>query len=114
MLYLPGLNKSSGRLFKLLQGLCLVAGVKVFYTPRLPKVPAKEQEAHDFFKKWTFTKEQEAEIMDAAPLSREDIVSFAEKFKTHPAMICQKHKDHSMMKTQNKMIRINVINKPVG
>jgi addiction module HigA family antidote len=130
--------------FQQLQALCLQAGVKVFYTPKLPKVPIsgstrwikdtpiiqltaryrqndrfwftffheaghillhgkkyismedidfseadpeKEQQAHDFAEKWTFSKEQEYEVIAAAPLDEDDIITFAKKFNTHPAMI---------------------------
>lgn len=130
--------------FEELQRLCAEAGVKVVYTPCLPRVPIhgstrwinnspliqlstrykqndifwftffreaghilkhgkkyislenvsydeketeKEQEADQFAIDWTFTKEQEEEVLEAAPLSEEDIMEFAEKFGTHPAMI---------------------------
>lgn len=130
--------------FKQLQNICLKAGVKVFYTPKLPKAPIngstrwikdtpviqltarykqndrfwftffheaghivlhgkkyislegidfseadpnKEQEAHNFAEEWTFTKKQEEEVIAAAPLNEKDIVDFAKKFNTHPAII---------------------------
>jgi addiction module HigA family antidote len=57
--------------------------------------PKKEQEAHDFAEEWTFSKKQEQEIINAAPLTENGIVAFAEKFNTHPAMIigCLQHRD---------------------
>lgn len=130
--------------FEQLQKLCLESGVKVFYTPKLPKVPIsgstrwiqdtpiiqltarykqndrfwftffhevghillhgkkyislegiafseadpeKEQQAHSFAEEWTFSKEQEKEVLDSIPLDKKDIIAFANKFKTHPAMI---------------------------
>ena len=130
--------------FSQLQDLCLQAGVKVFYTPKMPKAPisgstrwikdtpviqltaryrqndrfwftffheaghillhgkkyislenvnfsdadpVKEQEAHDFAEEWTFSKKQEEEVISAAPLSQDDIINFAKKYNTHPAMI---------------------------
>lgn len=130
--------------FSQLQDLCLQAGVKVFYTPKMPKAPisgstrrikdtpviqltaryrqndrfwftffheaghillhgkkyislenvnfseadpVKEQEAHNFAEDWTFSKQEEEEVISAAPLSQEDIINFAKKFNTHPAMI---------------------------
>ena len=130
--------------FQQLHKLCLLAGVKVFYTPKLPKVPIsgstrwikdtpviqltaryrqndrfwftffheaghillhgkkyislenihfdeadpiKEQQAHNFAEKWTFSKKQEDEVIAAAPLNEDDIIAFAKKFNTHPAMI---------------------------
>ena len=51
------------------------------------KETEKEQEADQFAIDWTFTEEQEEEVLEAAPLSEEDIMEFAEKFGTHPAMI---------------------------
>lgn len=129
---------------KKLQSICLSAGVKVVYTPRLPKAPIagstrwlndipliqlsgrynrndsfwftffheaghiilhgkkdiflekidysdydinKEQEADNFAIRWTLTKEEEQEIIDAAPLTETDIKSFAKKFNTNPAII---------------------------
>lgn len=130
--------------FLQLQKICLQAGVKVFYTPKLPKAPIsgstrwikntpiiqltarykqndrfwftffheaghillhgkkyisleninfsdadpqKEQEAHDFAEEWTFSKEQEKEVINATPLNENDIINFANRFNTHPAMI---------------------------
>ncbi len=132
-------------LFPLLQQLCLEAGVKVVYTPCLPKAPIhgstrwlhdntpliqlsarynqndrfwftffheaghillhgkkyisienaqletvvdeKEREADDFAIKWTFSEEQEQEVMQLGTLNEKDIIDFAQKFGTHPAMI---------------------------
>ena len=130
--------------FSKLQDLCAQAGVKVIYTPCLPKAPIsgssrwinetpviqlsaryrqndrfwftffheaghilmhgkkyisleninftaaeldKEKEADLFSENWTFSKEQEKEILKNIPLSEKDIVKFARKFNTHPAMI---------------------------
>lgn len=131
--------------FPRLQALCLNAGVKVVYTPCLPKAPihgstrwlhdntpliqlsarykqndrfwftffheaghillhgkkhvsieyaqegveedAKEIEANDFAIRWTFSEEQEQEVLRHGALSEQDIVDFARKFGTHPAMI---------------------------
>jgi HTH-type transcriptional regulator/antitoxin HigA len=118
--------------FQKLQKLCFNAGVKVFYTPRLPKMPLsgstrwindtpiiqltarynqndrfwftffheaghillhgkkyislenidfseadpkKEEEANNFAKEWTFTQEQEEEVLGSVPLVEEDIVN---------------------------------------
>ena len=47
----------------------------------------KELEADEFAIKWTLTKEEEAEILAAAPLSEEIIREFARQFDTHPAII---------------------------
>jgi HTH-type transcriptional regulator/antitoxin HigA len=47
----------------------------------------KEAEANEFAIEWTFSKEQEKELLDASPLSIEMIQEFAKKFNTHPAMI---------------------------
>ncbi|GAO45399.1 HigA family addiction module antitoxin [Flavihumibacter petaseus] len=47
----------------------------------------KEAEADEFAVKWTLTEEEEAEIIDAAPLSEEDIRAFAKQFNTHPGII---------------------------
>ena len=130
--------------FNQLQMLCLEAGVKVVFTPCLPKAPIngstrwlndtpliqltdrykrndvfwftffheaghillhgkkdiflenidypdrltkKELEADNFAVKWTFTEEEEKEVMQAGPLDMDMIGSFAEKFNTHPAII---------------------------
>ncbi len=130
--------------FKRLQSLCMEAGVKVVYTPCLPKAPisgstrwvngnpiiqlsgrykrndsfwftffheaghillhgkkdvfienleyvgekkTKEEEADNFSIKWTLSEKEEKEILAAAPLSKADIVAFAKKFVTHPAII---------------------------
>ena len=47
----------------------------------------KEQEADDFAVEWTFSKKEEAEVLSNEVLYVEDIVKYAEKFGTHPAMI---------------------------
>jgi len=130
--------------FKQLQSLCLKAGVKVVYTPCLPKAPIngttrwlndtpfiqltgrykrndvfwftffheaghillhgkkdifledieypdknleKEQQADDFAIKWTFSKEEEQEVIQKGTIDENDLVAFAKKFNTHPAMI---------------------------
>jgi addiction module HigA family antidote len=130
--------------FKQLQEICLQAGVKVFYTPKMPKAPIsgstrwikntpviqltaryrqndrfwftffheaghillhgkkyislegidfsgadlkKEQQAHDFAEEFTFNTNQEQIVIDAVPLNKDKIITFARKFNTHPAMI---------------------------
>lgn len=130
--------------FSELQNLCAQAGVKVIYTPCLPKAPIsgssrwinetpviqlsaryrqndrfwftffheaghilmhgkkyisienidftaaeidKEKEADLFSEDWTFSIEQEKEVLANIPLSENDIASFARKFNTHPAII---------------------------
>lgn len=47
----------------------------------------KEKEADSFAIKWTFSDEEEAEILESLPLRNQDIKKFAKKFKTHPAII---------------------------
>jgi len=47
----------------------------------------KEKEADDFAVSWTFTKEQEAEVLKNERLNEDLIRKYAEKFETHPAMI---------------------------
>jgi HTH-type transcriptional regulator / antitoxin HigA len=49
----------------------------------------KEQEAHDFAVKQTFSKEQEAKLLKEHPnsITAKDIVQYAKEFSTHPAMI---------------------------
>lgn len=127
-----------------LQTLCLQAGVKVVYTPCLPKAPIhgatrwlndtpiiqlsgrykrndnfwftffheaghillhgkkdiflekveysekdmeKEKEADDFAVKWTFSEREEAEVISKGTITEEEIIAFAQKFNTHPALI---------------------------
>ncbi len=47
----------------------------------------KETEADNFAVKWTFPLEQENEILRNLPLMDAEIIDFAEKFNTHPAII---------------------------
>ena len=49
----------------------------------------KEQEAHDFAVKHTFSKEQEQKLIQEHPtsISAPDIVNYAREFNTHPALI---------------------------
>lgn len=49
--------------------------------------PAKEEEAHQFAIENTFTAEQEQEILKNHTLTEPDIIAYAKKFDTHPAMI---------------------------
>jgi addiction module HigA family antidote len=136
--------EQSADFFPKLQNLCAEAGVKVVYTPCLPKAPIsgssrwindtpliqlsaryrqndrfwftffheaghillhgkkyislenidfsdaevdKEKEADEYSENRTFSLEQEEEVLAAAPLNEDDIVSFAQKFNTHPAII---------------------------
>jgi HTH-type transcriptional regulator / antitoxin HigA len=56
----------------------------------------KEDEANQFAIRWTFTEEQEKEVLGQSYLSEESIVAFSKKFNTHPAMIIGRlhHKGH--------------------
>lgn len=47
----------------------------------------KEQEADEFAIEWTFSKQEEEEVLNNKPLTEDDIVKFSKKFKTHPALI---------------------------
>lgn len=49
--------------------------------------PIKEQEAHEFAVSMTFTNEQEQEVLQKKNITEQDILDFAKKFNTHPAMI---------------------------
>jgi len=130
--------------FDQLKALCLRAGVKLVFTPKLPKVPIngstrwlndtpliqltaryrqndkfwftffheaghillhgkkyislenidfseadqnKEQEAHRFAEEWTFSKQLEKELLKRESITIDDVLEFAKKDKTHPAMI---------------------------
>ena len=48
---------------------------------------AKEREADAFAVRWTFSEEEELEVLQYGPLKEKDIIDFAQKFGTHPAMI---------------------------
>jgi len=49
--------------------------------------PEKEEEAHQFAISLTFTSEQEKEVLQNTPITEQDIIEYAKKFNTHPAMI---------------------------
>jgi len=49
--------------------------------------PVKEEEAHQFAVKHTFTNEQEKEVLQNTTITEQDIIDYAKKFNTHPAMI---------------------------
>ncbi len=51
------------------------------------KVLEKEREADDFAVKWTLPKEQETEILQKFEITEVDVLAFAKKFNTHPAII---------------------------
>lgn len=47
----------------------------------------KEKEADEFASKWLLSKEEESQIIDALPITENDIKIFSKKFNTHPAII---------------------------
>lgn len=47
----------------------------------------KEKEADEFAVEWTFSNDEEREVLAALPIKSEEIKYFAKKFNTHPAMI---------------------------
>lgn len=47
----------------------------------------KETEADDFAIKWTLKKEEQEEILKRFRITEDDVVDFAKKFNTHPAII---------------------------
>jgi addiction module HigA family antidote len=47
----------------------------------------KEKEADNFAIKWTLSKEEQEEILQRYRITEEDVIEFAKKFKTHPAII---------------------------
>ena len=49
--------------------------------------PEKEEEAHQFAVELTFTNEQEKEVLQNSTITEQDIIDYAKKFNTHPAMI---------------------------
>jgi hypothetical protein len=46
-----------------------------------------EKEADDFAVKWTLPEEEELQITSQAKITEQDILMFAKKFNTHPAII---------------------------
>ncbi len=61
----------------------------------------RENEADNFAIKWTLSKEEEEEIMQYPAITKKDIIQFAEKFNTHPAIIIgrlqhEKHISYSL------------------
>ncbi len=52
-----------------------------------PEDKEKEEEANQFAIEWTFSSDQEKEVLAQACLTEESIVAFSKKFNTHPAMI---------------------------
>jgi len=49
--------------------------------------PEKEEEAHQFAVALTFTNEQEKEVLQNSTITEQDIIDYAKRFDTHPAMI---------------------------
>lgn len=47
----------------------------------------KETEANAFAVKWTLSEDEEDEILNNCPLSRDQLIQYAEKFSTHPGII---------------------------
>ncbi len=85
----------------------ICSGIDVHYTPKsgvhfAPKYSkhisiesaqdkiegdSKELEADDFAVKWTFSEEEEAAVLANGSFKEQNIIEFARKFGTHPAMI---------------------------
>ncbi len=61
------------------------------------KLTKKEGEADNFAVKWTFSAEEEKEVMEAESLDEDMIRSFAEKFNTHPAIIVGRFQHRKLM-----------------
>lgn len=49
--------------------------------------PAKEAEADSFAEEYTFSQDQEQEVIESLPLTPAEIATFAREFNTHPALI---------------------------
>lgn len=49
--------------------------------------PEKEKEAHQFAINQTFTDKQKQEVLQNRSITEQDIIDYAKKFNTHPAMI---------------------------
>jgi addiction module HigA family antidote len=63
----------------------------------------KESQANEFAVEWTFSNEQENEVLKATPLTIESIQKFAKKFNTHPAlMIGRFHKKKLLPYSQGR------------
>lgn len=57
-----------------------------------------EKEADNFAIKWTLSEAEEAEILEKSELSEKDILDFAEKFGTHPAIIIGRLQHNSVIR----------------
>ena len=47
----------------------------------------KEKEADEFAVKWTFSVEEEAAFKEKKPISEQDLIDYARRINTHPALI---------------------------
>jgi hypothetical protein len=47
----------------------------------------KRQKLMLFAERWTFSEEEEQAVIESGALTESDIIDFAQKFGTHPAMI---------------------------
>jgi HTH-type transcriptional regulator / antitoxin HigA len=59
--------------------------------------PRKELEADEFAIKWTFSKQQQEELISNWPLTDNDILAYAERISTHPAMIIGRLQHHKLI-----------------
>ena len=57
----------------------------------------KEEEADSFAINWTFSEEQEREMLDNAPFNERDIIDFAKKYNTHPGIIIGRFQHKKML-----------------
>jgi len=66
----------------------------------------KEKEADDFAIRWTFSKEQEETILQEGIKSEEDLLAYAKRFNTHPAIIVGRlqHEKHIPYSLGNRYI----------
>ena len=75
---------------------------------------SKELEANDFAVFWTFSEEEEQEVLAKGLLDEQDIIEYARKFGTHPAMIIGRfhHKRILPFSVGRKFIRPIQLDRP--
>lgn len=69
----------------------------------------KENEADAFAKKWTLSETEEAEILEHFELSEQDILAFAKKFGTHPAIIIGRLQHKGLIRFDEGRVFIEVV-----
>jgi addiction module HigA family antidote len=86
----------------------LLHNKKDIYLEGLDEVSDKEIEADSFAEKFLLNNKQEEELLNSPNLSEDELIFFAKKFKTHPAILIGRLQHRKSKFTFGNKFRVNV------